>query len=227
MGNSHDIQSAQPDGVAIATAPVVTIVDFGMGNIASIINMLRKIGAAPTVATEADEIGAADRLVLPGVGAFDSGIRALEERGLLDVLTRKALSERVPVLGICLGMQLLTKGSEEGSLPGLGWIDAEVKRLRVDNGDRPFPLPHMGWNTVDILTRDGGLYAGMEGEVRFYFVHSYGVSCSSQDDVSSTTTYGAEFVSTLHHENLFGTQFHPEKSHRFGMQLLANFIRGT
>ena len=208
------------------SAAEVTIVDYGMGNIGSIVNMLKKLGVTPAVASTPGEIEVASRLLLPGVGAFDAGMRHLDERGLTEALSRKAISERVPVLGICLGMQLLTLGSEEGTLPGLGWIEGEARRLATaGNGDRPLPLPHMGWNTVEILRRDDGLFAGMEGEVRFYFVHTFGVACRSPADVASTTTYGDEFVSALQHENVFGTQFHPEKSHRFGMQLLANFIR--
>jgi glutamine amidotransferase len=161
--------------------------------------------------------------VLPGVGAFDTGMRHLDERGLREVLDRKAMQERCPTIGICLGMQLLTHGSEEGELAGLGWIEGEAKRLKVEGARRALPLPHMGWNTVDIVRPDG-LYANMEGEVRFYFVHSYGVSCRAEEDVLSTTTYGDTFVSALRHDNIFGTQFHPEKSHRFGMQLLRNFM---
>jgi glutamine amidotransferase len=162
--------------------------------------------------------------VLPGVGSFDTGMRHLAERGLREVLDRKATEERCPTIGICLGMQLLTQRSDEGELPGLGWIDGEVRRLTVPAGEAPLRLPHMGWNTVDIVRPDG-LYTEMTGEVRFYFVHSYGVVCRSESDVLSTTTYGERFVSALRHRNIFGTQFHPEKSHRFGMQLLRNFLR--
>jgi glutamine amidotransferase len=201
----------------------VTIVDYGMGNLGSIVNMFKKLGAVAAVAQSAGEIESARRLVLPGVGAFDTGMRHLDEQGLRAVLERKAMEERCPTIGICLGMQLLMQGSEEGELPGLGWIGGEARKLVVNGGDRSLPLPHMGWNTVDVVRADA-LYAGMDGEVRFYFVHSYGVACRSEQDVLSTTTYGNTFVSALRHENVFGTQFHPEKSHRFGMQLLRNFL---
>jgi glutamine amidotransferase len=203
----------------------VTIVDYGMGNLGSIANMFKKLGAVPTIAHSPQEIEDAHRLVLPGVGSFDAGMRHLRERELLDVLDHKAMQERCPILGICLGMQLLMHRSDEGSLPGLGWIDGEVRRLSVEGNHPPLPLPHMGWNTVDIVRPDG-LYAGMTGELRFYFVHSYGVRCRAGDDVLSTTTYGDTFVSALRYENVVGTQFHPEKSHRFGMHLLKNFMRG-
>jgi glutamine amidotransferase len=206
------------------TESPVTIVDYGMGNLGSIANMFKKLGAAAVVARGAEEVAAAQRLVLPGVGSFDTGMRHLGDAGLREVLDQKATHERVPTLGICLGMQLLTHRSDEGELAGLGWIDGEVRRLTVNGAVPALRLPHMGWNTVDMVRTDG-LYAGMTGEVRFYFVHSYGVSCRSQDDVLSTTTYGETFVSALRHGNIFGTQFHPEKSHRFGMQLLKNFLR--
>jgi glutamine amidotransferase len=203
------------------SGPDVTIVDYGMGNLGSIANMFKKLGAAAVIAHRAEEIEAADRLVLPGVGAFDTGMHNLHVRGLVEVLNRKAMAERCPTIGICLGQQLLMQRSDEGRLPGLGWVDGEVRRLAVGGELR---LPHMGWNTVDIVRPDG-LYAGMTGEVRFYFVHSYGVACRSEEDVLSTTTYGDTFVSALRHGNVFGTQFHPEKSHRFGMQVLSNFLR--
>jgi glutamine amidotransferase len=202
----------------------VTIVDYGMGNLGSIANMFKKLGAVAIVARSPEEIEGAGRLVLPGVGSFDTGMRHLGEGGLLEVLNRKAMEERCPTIGICLGMQLLMHRSDEGQLPGLGWVDGEVRRLAMDGAAPAMRLPHMGWNTVDIVRPDG-LYAGMSGEVRFYFVHSYGVTCRSEEDVLSTTTYGDTFVSALRHGNVFGTQFHPEKSHRFGMQLLSNFLR--
>jgi imidazole glycerol-phosphate synthase subunit HisH len=206
------------------TESPVTIVDYGMGNLGSIANMFKKLGAPTVVARSAVDVAAAQRLVLPGVGSFDTGMRHLGDTGLREVLDQKATQERVPTLGICLGMQLLMHRSDEGELAGLGWIDGEVRRLTLDGAAPPLRLPHMGWNTVDIVRPDG-LYAGMTGEVRFYFVHSYGVACRTEDDVLSTTTYGETFVSALRHGNIFGTQFHPEKSHRFGMQLLKNFLR--
>ena len=204
----------------------VTIVHYGVGNIGSIVNMLKKLGADPTIAETPEQITSARRLLLPGVGSFDAGMSHLHERGLVDALNKKALDERIPTLGICLGMQLLMEGSQEGTLAGLGWIEGEARKLPVDAEGTQLPLPHMGWNTVDIIRADR-LYAGMEGELRFYFLHSYGVSCRRHEDVLSETTYGAAFVSALQRENIFGTQFHPEKSHRFGMQLLANFVRAT
>lgn len=208
----------------VSSGADVTIVDYGMGNLGSIANMFKKLGAQAIVTGSAEEIASARRLLLPGVGSFDSGMRHLHERGLVDVLNRKARDERCPTIGICLGMQLLMERSDEGQLPGLGWIAGEARRLAVNGSTPTLRLPHMGWNTVDIVRSDG-LYAGMAGEVRFYFVHSYGVACRSEEDVLSRTTYGDAFVSALQQGNVFGTQFHPEKSHRFGMQLLSNFLR--
>lgn len=200
---------------------MITIVDYGMGNLGSVRNMFQRIGVASAISSDPDEIGTAAKIVLPGVGAFDSAMRRLAETGLDRVLSRKALDERVPVLGICLGMQLLCSGSEEGQLPGLGWIEAEARRFPPDLG---LKIPHMGWNIVQSAV-SSPLTDWMEAEVeaRFYFVHSYAVQVRDQANSLLKCTYGIKFDAGIRRDNIYGAQFHPEKSHRFGMQLLSAF----
>lgn len=201
---------------------MIVIVDYGMGNLGSIANMLRKAGAEARIASAADEVARAGKLVLPGVGAFDAGMRNLEERGLLPALRERALGAKVPVLGICLGMQLFCRSSEEGSREGLGWFDARCVRFRFPEGAAPRKVPHMGWNTVAAV-RESALFRGMPPVPRFYFVHSFHVVCRDPGDVLATTDYGIPFASAVGRGNLLGVQFHPEKSHSFGMRLLRNF----
>lgn len=200
----------------------VIIVDYGMGNIGSIINMLKRLGVKGTLSNDKDKILQADKLLLPGVGAFNAGMQQLHASGLIGVLGKKVLQERTPILGICLGMQLFFDRSEEGQLPGLGWIKGEVKRFQSSKGER-LRVPHMGWN--DVKPKDyHSLFTGLEDEARFYFVHSYYASCKDEKDILGTTLYGNEFVSSVQRDNILGVQFHPEKSHRFGMSILKNFI---
>ena len=202
---------------------MIVIVDYGMGNLGSILNMLKKIGVSARVSSDTHEIEAAEKLILPGVGAFDTGMLRLRELGLLEILDSKAFVHKTPVLGVCLGMQLLTKESEEGLLPGLGWIDGKAIRFRFDPKQSNLKIPHMGWNSVTIH-REGSLFKGMDQDVRFYFVHSYHIVCNDEQDVLATTDYGYGFVSAVQRENIMGAQFHPEKSHKFGMKLLKNFV---
>lgn len=200
----------------------VTIVDYGVGNVGSIQNMLKKVGARSTLAATPEEILAAKKLILPGVGAFDAGMDALVRLGLVDALRQKALEERIPVLGLCLGMQLMTGGSEEGTAPGLGWVKAQT--VRFDAAQSPgLKIPHMGWNVV-APAKETPMLAGYPGDARFYFVHSYYVRCEDRSDPLLRATYGAtSFDAGFQHGNLIGVQFHPEKSHRYGMWLLKNF----
>jgi len=200
---------------------MITIVDYGMGNLGSVRNMLKKIGISSQISSEAEKIAEATKLILPGVGAFDNAMQNLGNLGLIPVLKRKVIEEKTPFLGICLGMQLLTKRSEEGSLSGLGWIDAETVRFRFSGGEN-LKIPHMGWNTIAVR-KESPLYDGLLEEPRFYFVHSYYVACNNPSDVLTTTDYGIDFCSSLACGNVFGVQFHPEKSHKFGMRLLKNF----
>lgn len=200
---------------------MVAILDYGVGNTGSIVNMFKRIGAKAEATADPNRILAADRLVLPGVGAFDTAAERLERSGLPSLLRQKVISERTPILGICLGMQLLMEGSDEGKLPGLGWIRGRTRgfaSLRIPG----LKIPHMGWNDVRIA-RPSPLLDNFESEMRFYFVHSYYVECSDPGDVILTCDYGTPFHAAVQRENIFGTQFHPEKSHRFGKRLLENF----
>jgi glutamine amidotransferase len=161
-------------------------------------------------------------LILPGVGAFDAGMERLRALGLVEVLDDCALKRRIPVLGICLGSQLMARSSEEGTCKGLGWIDAQVVKFRFENGQSSLPLPHMGWN--EVVTRPGArLFDASSSAPRFYFVHSYHLRCSEPKDSVGETTYGYPFTCAIEHDNLFGVQFHPEKSHRYGLALLKAF----
>lgn len=201
---------------------MITIVDYGMGNLASIKNMLKKIGVRAEITSSPEVIMKAEKIILPGVGAFDKAMGNINSMGLLEVLNKKANEEKVPLLGICLGMQILMKSSEEGIAPGLGWIEGEVKRFTFESGSAQLKVPHMGWNLVS--TSDVSFLFKNLIAPRFYFVHGYYVKCRNAEDVLATSNYGYEFHSAVHRGNIFGTQFHPEKSHKFGMQLLRNFV---
>ncbi len=200
---------------------MITIVDYGMGNLGSIRNMLKRIGVAAEVTADATLLARASKIILPGVGAFDSAMQRINASGLRPVLERKALEERVPIIGICLGMQLLTRASEEGRLPGLGWIPAVTRRFPELPG---LKVPHMGWNAVS-EARASPLTAGLAADSRYYFVHSYYVRADDPADTVLTTHYGVTFDAAVAHGNLYGAQFHPEKSHKFGMRFLGNFAR--
>lgn len=201
---------------------MIVVVDYGMGNIGSIANMLRKVGAEARISADHLVIESAGKLILPGVGAFDQGMQNLADRGLIPLLTRKVVEEGIPVLGVCLGMQLFARTSEEGRCPGLGWLDAAAVRFRSVGPESRLKVPHMGWNTITVR-RAHPILAGLEEGARFYFVHSYHVICRDPEAILASTTYGVEFVSAVARDNIVGVQFHPEKSHRFGMQLYRNF----
>ena len=200
---------------------MITIVDYGMGNLGSVLNMFKRVRAEAKIASTADEIRVASKILLPGVGAFDTAMKRINESGLREALDHKALVEKVPILGICLGMQLLTNASEEGALPGLGWIKGRAYnfRGRIEN---ELKVPHMGWNVARPV-KDSSLTKNFEGEVRFYFVHSFYVLVEDQQNAVLKTRYGVDFDSAIEKGNIFGAQFHPEKSHKFGMNLLSNF----
>ncbi|MCJ8238701.1 imidazole glycerol phosphate synthase subunit HisH (plasmid) [Rhizobium sp. SSM4.3] len=200
---------------------MVTIVDYGVGNIGSILNMIDKVGGRAKATGQLDELLAADKILLPGVGSFDNAMARLSSLGLVDVLKQRA-SEGATVFGICLGMQLLAESSEEGQLKGLGLIPGRVRRFSFDGENRNLRIPHMGWNRV-AAAREHALCRRLD-EARFYFVHSYYFDCADPADVLLRTSYGNSFASGVNRENIVGVQFHPEKSHRFGMQLLSNFL---
>jgi len=192
-----------------------------MGNLGSIRNMFKKVGADAIITSMRENIAAADKLVLPGVGSFDTGMRQIEQTGLVPLLREKVLEQGTPVLGICLGMQLMTEASEEGNLPGLGWIKARTVRFPAEESLR---VPHMGWNTIT-THKACPILKDLGPEPRFYFVHSYYVVCGRIEDILTTTHYGNDFASSFAYEGVFGVQFHPEKSHMFGMRLMDNFAR--
>lgn len=200
---------------------IISILDYGCGNSQSIIRMLERVGVSAKLVREEAEIRASQALVLPGVGAFDHGIGRLREQHLENVLHDLANVERIPILGICLGMQLMCRGSEEGGHEGLGWFDAWVKRF-PDPQQMRLPVPHMGWNTLSIMKQNPLLLEERDPQ-RFYFAHSYRIFCNDPSDVVATSSYGENFVAAFHRDNLFGVQFHPEKSHRYGLALMAHF----
>jgi len=197
----------------------ISILNYGIGNTGSILNMLRKLRVDADVVSSPDSVLTAKRLLLPGIGAFDACMQALQSSGLHDTVPQFAASGR-PLLGICVGMQMLTLGSEEGVIPGLGLIRAHTRRFAPLPGLR---IPHMGWDTVQWLIPDHPLASGLSGESRFYFVHSFRVTCDVAANALALCTYGEEFAAAIAERNVAGVQFHPEKSHRFGLQLLSNF----
>jgi imidazole glycerol-phosphate synthase subunit HisH len=205
---------------------MIKIIDYGMGNTASMLNMIRKVGGQAEVCAIPSELNSATAIILPGVGSFDNAMTKLENYGFLVALRSKVIKEKTPFLGVCLGMQLLFEKSEEGKLPGLKWVEGNVKRF--DFSDIQFKerlkAPHMGWNVVTPKTHEG-LFSGLENEARFYFIHSYHVNCSNPLDILATANYGYEFTCSVRHHNIWGVQFHPEKSHQFGIQFFKNFLK--
>jgi len=201
---------------------MIVIIDYGLGNLGSIKNMLKRIGVESAISDAEAEIARADKLILPGVGSFDRAMANLHESGLIPLLNDKVLKERTPTLGICLGMQLMTGGSEEGRLDGLGWIDARAERFNFNGLNSNLKIPHMGWNNIAVR-QTHPLFTEMTGELRYYFVHSFHVRCADPSSILATTDYGLEFTSAFFRENIIGIQFHPEKSHRYGFALLKNF----
>lgn len=201
----------------------IVIVDYGMGNLRSIQRKLLRHGVNSSVGASAQEIAAADRLIFPGVGHFAAGMANLRRSGLLEVLNDKVLTDRTPIMGICLGMQLFSKFSEEGDSEGLGWIDARTVKFRGNRAKVPLRVPHVGWNTFRAV-RPSPFFAGVEEDRKFYFTHSYHLECADSADVLAVTDYGYEFTSAVHRDNVFGVQFHPEKSHLEGIQVLLNFL---
>lgn len=186
--------------------------------------MLKKIGVKSKITFDFRDIECAEKIIIPGVGAFDNAMKQLNEYGIIHLLNHKVNQVKIPLLGICLGMQILAKKSEEGKLPGLGWIDAEVKKFRFENNEHSsLKIPHMGWNKL-MIKNPNPLFDGLDSESRFYFVHSYHMVCNNKNNVLAKTEYGYDFASVVSRDNIIGVQFHPEKSHKFGMKLLKNFI---
>lgn len=201
----------------------IVIIDYSVGNLGSVLNMLKKVGATNVKCSNKEsDILSANKIILPGVGSFDHGMSKLKENGIDLLLKQVSVEKNIQIMGICLGMQLLTEGSEEGELPGLGLINGRVKRFNNEQNPH-MKIPHMGWNVINPY-KEHYLLADLQKESRYYFVHSYYVECENSEDILMTSKYGKEFVSAFQKDNVIGCQFHPEKSHRFGIQLFRNFV---
>lgn len=203
---------------------MIAIIDNDIGNIAAVANMLQRIGVRSVITAKPEEVESADRIILPGDGSFDAFMRNLRAGGLIPIIEKKVLEQGTPMLGICVGAQVLGRASEEGKEPGLGWLDMRVRRFPEMPGLR---IPHMGWNQVQAVSDNGYLTRDMEADARFYFIHSYYMEPADAGDVLLRATYGIEFAAAVHRGNIVGVQFHPEKSHRFGKKLLAAFAKGV
>lgn len=201
---------------------MITIVDYGVGNIRAFLNVYKRLNIPARTVESAEGLATATRVILPGVGHFDHAMERLDASGMRTVLDDLVLARGVPVLGVCVGMQMLGRSSDEGTRPGLGYIDGHVRSFRDWQPTRELPMPHMGWNDVR-PTAPGGLFAAPDGDRRFYFLHSFFFECAQVADASAHAHYGAEFACAVRRENVQGVQFHPEKSHRFGTRLLQNF----
>lgn len=204
---------------------MIVIVDYKMGNLGSITNMLHKLGFSSIISSDKEIIKNASKLILPGVGSFDSGMKFLRELDLVDLLNTKVLNDKTPILGICLGAQLMTHRSDEGTLEGLKWLDAEVLSFKSSAfSDFNLPVPNMGWREV-FPCKNSLIHDGFSEDPRFYFVHSYYLNSFSQKDILLTSNYGIDFTAALEKENIVAVQFHPEKSHKYGFKLLENFVK--
>lgn len=201
---------------------MISIVNYGLGNIQAFANIYNKLDIPVRIASTADDLKDSEKIILPGVGAFDWAMTRLNQSGMLPLLNELVIEKKVPVLGICVGMQIMADTSEEGVLTGLGWIRGKVKRFNESSFTQKTRLPHMGWNDVS-PKHAGGLFKELETGAPFYFLHSYYFSPESNNDVLATTDYNGIYASSVCHEKIFGVQFHPEKSHGWGIQLLKNF----
>ena len=201
---------------------MIRVVDYGLGNVLAFLNAYKRLNIPAAVARSAADLEGADRVILPGVGAFDHAVELLQKSGMRETLDEMVLTRGVPVLGVCVGMQILACESEEGRLSGLSWIKGAVRKLTSREERRSLRLPHMGWNDVEPV-QSGGLFSGLEEGARFYFLHSYHMECDSRESVLAESGYGVRFTCAVHSGNIFGVQFHPEKSHEYGTRLLKNF----
>ena len=204
---------------------MIVIIDYGMGNLGSVMNMFRAVGVRDIhVSSDIKEINKANKLILPGVGSFNSAMINLRNLGLVSLLNHKVLNDKIPILGICLGMQLFFEASEEGNVEGLGWIKGKVVRFYEKVEKRKFPIPHMGWNYAT-FEKKSKLMENSYPENKFYFVHSYHACCDEKEDILMSTKYGYKFTSAIQKGNIYGFQFHPEKSHKYGKILFKNFLK--
>lgn len=205
---------------------MIKILDYGMGNTASVLNLIRKVNGIAELCSEPDQFNDATAIILPGVGSFDNAMIKLKNLHLLDALNKKVFQDKVPFLGICLGMQLLFEKSEEGELPGLGWIKGSVMRFNFPKSkfSNDLKVPNMGWRIINPNSYEN-LFLGLEKEARFYFAHSYFVNCINSSDILAKSIYGHQFTCSIKRDNIWGVQFHPEKSHVFGIKFFKNFLR--
>ena len=209
--------------VNLTNDAMIVIIDYNMGNVGSIANMIKYVGGKSIISNNHKDIEKADKIILPGVGSFDTGMRNLKEFDLINILSKKVSKDRIPVFGVCLGMQLLSKNSEEGILEGLGWIEAKTVKFNFKSNLK-LNTPHMGWNDVEVNKENEGLLKDLPLEPRFYFDHSYHLECNYKPDIMGATNYGYSFPCAIHKDNIYGVQFHPEKSHKYGMKVFENFI---
>jgi glutamine amidotransferase len=201
---------------------MIAIIDYGSGNVGAIANIYKQLKVPHMITGELDELAAAERFVLPGVGDFDTTMGYMRQSGMLETLNSEVVEKKKKVLGICVGMQVLAQSSEEGELPGLGWIPGRVRKIDTAALNAKPKLPHMGWNTIRVV-KDAPLFAGVDQEKGFYFLHSYYFDAEQPEDVSATVAYGSEITCGVHRGNVYGMQFHPEKSHANGMAIFRNF----
>jgi glutamine amidotransferase len=203
---------------------MITIIDYGSGNIRAIANIYEKLNVDYIIAKSPEQVVGAKKIFLPGVGAFDETISKLDSTGFREMLDIEVLQNKVPIIGICVGMQILAESSEEGSLNGLGYIKGQVKKIDASLLNQKPKLPHLGWNSIEI-NQPNDLLKNIDPEFGFYFLHTYYFECADKNDVLTTTTYGKAFASAVNHANVYGIQFHPEKSHQNGITLLHNFAK--
>lgn len=203
---------------------MITIIDYGSGNIKAIANIYEKLKVGFTIASTPEQVVGAKKIFLPGVGAFDETISKLDSTGFRKVLDKEVLENKVPIMGICVGMQILAESSEEGTCKGLGYIKGKVKKIDSSMLKQKPKLPHLGWNSIEII-KENKLLQNIDPVFGFYFLHSFYFECYDSNDVLATTFYGSTFASAVQRENVFGIQFHPEKSHRNGVNLLHNFAK--
>ncbi len=201
---------------------MISIVDYGLGNLKAFANIYKRLNIEAEFVKTPEHLNSASKIILPGVGAFDHAMEVLNKSGMREKLDELVLQKKVPVLGICVGMQMLGKRSDEGELKGLGWIDGEIKKFDTQAIKQKPLLPHMGWNDV-YPTSNNQLFNELENDAIFYFLHSYYFSCNTIQDEIARSEYGIEYTCAVNHENIYGVQFHPEKSHQYGIQLLKNF----